>query len=304
MGTIWCLYMGNGANYTLLTNSCSLTLLHTIMSGMVMTARMTCLALLIPNGTVFTCKTGGGQMNQTIIWFESCPTSSPSSAKQPGNDSVLHTVVGPTLAVVVIIVVITVTCFIVLWCVRRTKQQDTSPPTQQDTSPPTQQDTTPPTQQDTSPPTQQDTSPPTQQDTSPPTQQGTSPPTQQDTTTGAQEDITPGNCQSAITEMGGLGKAEMVHMAGGAIGRSQPGTSSKRDIKPINMGKSSDMHTEKKHFPATMGSCQEPTTQGTSSPEYAHPKPHLTKTLPFVGIGITSIEPEGLRKESCVAVSH
>ena len=76
-----------------------------------------------------------------------------------------------------------------------------------------------------------------------------------------------------------------------------------------------------------MGSCQEPTTQGTSSyrelqvqftcndvcvgvcttlfsPEYAHPKPHLTKTLPFVGIGITSIEPEGLRKESCVAVSH
>ena len=85
MGRIPPLYMAYGANYTILVFPCNLTLLHTNMSGEVMTSSMTssmtCPALDSLNGTVITCGTGGGQMNQTTIRFDSCPSSPPP---QPG----------------------------------------------------------------------------------------------------------------------------------------------------------------------------------------------------------------------------
>ena len=79
------LLMGSGAGYMVtLNNSCTLTLLYTnISAGQVMTSNMTCPAQVELNGTVFTCKTGGGEMNQTTLWFGS-DLSPPSQPKQPG----------------------------------------------------------------------------------------------------------------------------------------------------------------------------------------------------------------------------
>ena len=71
------LYLGYGVNFTVHLEPCTLTLVYTNSEGKVMMSSMNCPALASLNGTVFTCKTSGGQMNQTTLWFRSCQSSPP-----------------------------------------------------------------------------------------------------------------------------------------------------------------------------------------------------------------------------------
>ena len=83
VGIVQPLYMGYNYTFPLPLNySCTLSLLYKNTSGQVMISNMTCPALVELNGTVFTCKTGGGEMNQTTLWFGS-DLSPPSQPKQP-----------------------------------------------------------------------------------------------------------------------------------------------------------------------------------------------------------------------------
>lgn len=122
--------------------TCNLTLLHTNMSGEVMTSSMTCPAQGSLNGTVITCGTGGGQMNQTTIRFDSCPSSPPPQPGElqigwiklcelwiisllPANDSVSHT---PTWAiaigvVVCVIPVVVIGVRVLCWVKRRGRKK-------------------------------------------------------------------------------------------------------------------------------------------------------------------------------------
>ena len=84
LGEIQSLYMFYGVNFTVHLEPCTLTLVFNNTEGKIMNSSMNCPALASLNGTVFTCKTSGGQMDQTTLWFGSCQSSPPPQFTQAG----------------------------------------------------------------------------------------------------------------------------------------------------------------------------------------------------------------------------